>query len=194
MEQEKSKRELIIEAALKVFSKEGFYKAKVDAIAVEAGIGKGTIYEYFHSKEHLFEEMVKFFMEEYLHRLSLALKQEKTFVAKLKKYIQFEKEVMIRYGDLIYVFMREAHIIGIQIKEIFKGSRNKKISLVEDILQQGIAAGEFRKINVNTAALVFMGSVHHLLADEIFINDSSKGEIDIETLIDILFNGLKAAE
>ena len=52
------KRLRIIEAAVIVFSRKGFHRAKVEEIAEVAGVGKGTVYEYFKSKKELFLEMV----------------------------------------------------------------------------------------------------------------------------------------
>ena len=48
------KREKILEAALKLFPREGFANTKVSHLAEEAGIGKGTIYSYFKRKEDIF--------------------------------------------------------------------------------------------------------------------------------------------
>ena len=47
------KEQKIIEAAERIFSKYGFINAKMDEIAVEAGITKVTLYSYFQSKENL---------------------------------------------------------------------------------------------------------------------------------------------
>jgi AcrR family transcriptional regulator len=50
----KSKKNHIIEAAADVFAQRGYAGASVADIAVKAAIGKGTVYEYFSSKEDLF--------------------------------------------------------------------------------------------------------------------------------------------
>ncbi|MEN6392180.1 MAG: helix-turn-helix domain-containing protein, partial [Syntrophomonas sp.] len=55
----KGKRELIIEAAIKVFSQKGYHNTRMEEIAQAAGIGKGTIYEYFESKLQLFQSMME---------------------------------------------------------------------------------------------------------------------------------------
>jgi len=57
--QKEARRSAIIDAALEVFTSQGFTAAKLDDVAVRAGIGKGTIYLYFDSKESLFEEVVR---------------------------------------------------------------------------------------------------------------------------------------
>ncbi|TRO55081.1 TetR/AcrR family transcriptional regulator [Candidatus Bathyarchaeota archaeon] len=49
----------IIEAAITVFAKKGYHRAKMTDIAKEVGVSKGTLYQYFKSKEDLFEAVVQ---------------------------------------------------------------------------------------------------------------------------------------
>ncbi len=48
----------VLEAALKVFSETGYSGATMDAVAIEAGLSKPTLYQYFESKEALFSAMM----------------------------------------------------------------------------------------------------------------------------------------
>jgi AcrR family transcriptional regulator len=52
------KRESIMQAALKVFSKKGYSPAALDEVAREASIAKGTLYLYFRDKEDLFSSTI----------------------------------------------------------------------------------------------------------------------------------------
>src|SRR5688500_16252429 len=49
----------ILNAALRVFAKKGFAAARIDDIAAEAGIAKGTVYLYFDSKEAMFKGLLR---------------------------------------------------------------------------------------------------------------------------------------
>ena len=51
---QEEKREAIIRAAAGVFARQGYFGARMADVAESAGIGKGTVYEYFRSKEDLF--------------------------------------------------------------------------------------------------------------------------------------------
>lgn len=69
-EQERHERtQRILEAALRVFAREGLRPATIEAIAGEAQLGKGTIYYYFSSKEALLEELVANLSDEYFRGL-----------------------------------------------------------------------------------------------------------------------------
>ncbi|MBN1500069.1 MAG: TetR/AcrR family transcriptional regulator [Spirochaetes bacterium] len=56
------KRNLIFRAARKVFSEDGFHRATMDKIAATSGVGKGSLYRYFKSKEELLDSLLE---EEY---------------------------------------------------------------------------------------------------------------------------------
>jgi AcrR family transcriptional regulator len=60
-EHEEQRRAQILEAALAVFSRDGFHAARVESIAREAGLAKGTIYLYFPTKEALLAAAVERF-------------------------------------------------------------------------------------------------------------------------------------
>jgi AcrR family transcriptional regulator len=54
-----ARRQAILEAALAVFTAEGFAAARLDHVAERAGVAKGTIYLHFKDKQDLFEQMVR---------------------------------------------------------------------------------------------------------------------------------------
>ncbi len=64
-ERKDAKRELLISVAVKVFARKGFHASKMQDIADEAGIGKGTIYEYFKTKDELFLAVYDKWMDDY---------------------------------------------------------------------------------------------------------------------------------
>ena len=63
LNEQKTKRRLqIVEAAAQIFAQQGYDGAAVADIAIQANIGKGTVYEYFISKEDLFFAVFEWFM------------------------------------------------------------------------------------------------------------------------------------
>ena len=76
MKARERKAEEIIKAAVRVFSEYGFDSAKMEYIAREAGIGKGTIYEYFTSKDQLFEKIIIYSIEQFSQGLRERLEAE----------------------------------------------------------------------------------------------------------------------
>ena len=67
------KRERILESALSVFARKGFYNAKVSEIAQAAGVADGTIYLYFKSKDNLLISLFEDRMSWLIQRLAAEL-------------------------------------------------------------------------------------------------------------------------
>ena len=51
------RREAILAAAERAFNQQGYARTTVEQVATEAGVAKGSIYNYFHSKEELFQQV-----------------------------------------------------------------------------------------------------------------------------------------
>src|SRR5262245_43254562 len=77
----------ILEAARKVFAKEGFNDATVDDIAAEAGVAKGTVYLYYGSKREIYFAALKFGIERMYAALVEELKSVSTTEDKLRALI-----------------------------------------------------------------------------------------------------------
>lgn len=191
MDKKKNKRQLIIESAMLIFCKDGFHKAKVSEIASNAGVGKGTIYEYFDSKKQLFAEMMKYYADLYYENLVEVIGNEENIIDKFERYIHLEEEIMTKHGDLAHIFMHEAHNVGIEVHKLLEKRRRKKINFIANMIQTGIDKGIFREINPYTAALTFMGSMQHILVSKLFFKDPGSEKIHIESLHDLFLNGIR---
>src|SRR6185369_17592190 len=77
------KRERILDAAVRVFAKSGFYNAKVSQIAHAAGVADGTIYLYFKSKDELLIHLFEDGMERINSGLRTALERESNPLTRL---------------------------------------------------------------------------------------------------------------
>ncbi len=87
-EKDQGKHDQILQAAIKVFAKKGFFNSKVSEIAREANVADGTIYLYFKNKDDilisLFEEMVGLInsrMEQELSNIDDPLEKLRVFIA-----------------------------------------------------------------------------------------------------------------
>lgn len=73
----------ILDAALKVFSETGYSGATMDAVALEAGLSKPTLYQYFESKEALFSAMM---LGQRDHMLAVFEHSDRSMVANLFEF------------------------------------------------------------------------------------------------------------
>src|SRR3989442_15821280 len=89
-----SKRERILEAAVKIFADKGFYNAKVSQIARVAGVADGTIYLYFKSKDDLLISIFEDRMEQVNRNVRAALDEEGTPLEKLRRLVHLHLELV----------------------------------------------------------------------------------------------------
>lgn len=83
------RRQAILAAATEEFCRNGFEHARMDAIAVRAGIGKSTIYEYFPSKNALLTAVGEQMAERVFVELSGILHSNIAFRDKMISYMRF---------------------------------------------------------------------------------------------------------
>jgi TetR/AcrR family fatty acid metabolism transcriptional regulator len=154
------KREQIIQAATKVFARDGLDKGRIDDIAREAGIGKGTVYEYFRSKEELFDALVEGVIQQSIQIMDSVLLGEGSPRDRLERFLHDMLDVMAQYDDEI-ILMTEIwaqgargqwHGGGSALVEMYHQLHEK----VKAILKEGIDAGEFREMNLDGVASLLL--------------------------------------
>ncbi len=161
-------RRLILQAAEKVIVQKGTDAMTMDDVAREAAFSKATLYNYFRSKGELILELLENYFEEF-NREVLKIKALKLgAVEKLKRGIQFylrinqEKENISRMLMMGRSFMDKMRIlVGNENKSVSKKDRQfidrlkvrrrEILDGVADILREGMASGEFRKVDVSKA-------------------------------------------
>jgi AcrR family transcriptional regulator len=139
----------ILDAALTVFSVRGFAAAKLDDVAKEAGVSKGTLYLYFKSKEALFEAMALELMRMPVLAQLETIAQAGTAADGLRQLIQFMTRMLDdpRRSALPKLIIAESagfpELAKIWLKSLIQPVRQRLVQLIE----AGIERGEFRKVD-----------------------------------------------
>lgn len=188
----KGKRELIIEAAERIFSQKGFFRAKVEEIAAEAGVGKGTVYEYFSSKEEVFKEMLIHVTKDV--RL-LGDTSGLTCVERIGEIIRQHLKFMAKHRNMARVMMQEHLTLSEDLHQWLKTNRDGKLKTIEKIVIKGMEQGEFRKgINPKITAHLIFGATISLSGDIIEEGEVTSVQELTEHVIDTLLNGIVAGK
>lgn len=190
MQQERGKRERILEAAQSVFARKGYYQAKIEEIAELAEVGKGTVYEYFASKQELYKEMFKVLLSQY--RDYLAVKDTAGITTEewinhllemhLKYMLENRKHMPTNFGDMDGL---DEEILG-WMYDI----RKANIVRLKVIFEEGITRGELKDIDPELAANLLIGLMRGitvpLLMEDIY-GDPAQVAAEIT---DVLFHGM----
>ncbi|WP_136658092.1 TetR/AcrR family transcriptional regulator [Nitratireductor sp. XY-223] len=187
----------VLDAALKMFARNGFAATKVEDIAKEAGLSKGAIYRYFPSKEDIFESLVNRAIAPVAERSEeLARTSHENPVVLLRAVLSV---IGVKLSDpdtlaLPRIVLQEAGRFPELAETYRRQVIDKGIGALELIIQKGIAAGQFRPVDVHLAIRNVMGPLlAHLILSQIFRIDEDTHiapQDFIESHFDILMNGL----
>lgn len=188
------KRQAILEAAAKRFSIHGFHETKVEQIAEDAGVAKGTVYLYFKDKNSLLFEVARFNMKRYVERMREAISPYESARDKLHAYARHQVvhlPEMAKFHKVNFEHFHKLHkddTMMAAFREDQKMVRNE----VEAIIQYGIDHREFRAVDVTDAALIVSGSLHAYVNSAVLGLIEEKKDNQAEALIDLLLQGLGA--
>jgi len=158
------KYQQIMNAAIKIFAEQGFYKATISQVAREAGVADGTIYIYFKNKadilNHFFNHRTRIVFQRFRRAVEEAVHPED----KLKSLIRRHLYEFQRDRDMAVVFQREAlqarYIADEDIKEISK----MYLDIVGEIIAQGQREGCMRRdIQPGLVKRFILGGVNEVI-------------------------------
>lgn len=166
-------RELLLE--------HGINKLTISQIAKTAGIGKGTIYEYFDNKEDIVFEIITTFIAEHEKKLLALLDVTSTTKEKLFHffYLLFEDESNRKHLMIYKEFLAISLVNETEKMLVFSEQcRDKFIIILNQILEEGRKSGEVDKgILISASSLVLFTT--GLVVDSRLSNFSVKKEIDM---------------
>lgn len=186
----KGRYEEIIIAAGKIFSSKGFHRARVEEIAKEAGIGKGTVYEYFKSKRHLFVEVIKYFTTKFLKEFKEAVCSGKDYREKLENALGLLIDILHESSGFFELLVRDRWEMDERLYQWMVKVRGEASKVIEDILAEGIKAGKIKDINPKIPAMMLIESSRlALFSGDLGDEGMSPGELK-RAIIDVVLNGI----
>jgi len=103
------KKTTIFNASIRVFARKGYHGATMEEIAAVAGIGKGSIYRYFKSKEDLLRQLLTAKYGEILERFVLIFKRDENVLLQIQEMIEIWIE-FIEGNYLVYNLIQNKNI------------------------------------------------------------------------------------
>lgn len=145
----------ILDAATSVFARRGFDEARVDDVAAEAGLAKGTVYLYFRSKDALIEALVGRLVEFELARLRALAASDDPVPARLARFVHDYTAEMERMAPLapmfLQVYARAARHAS--VKRVLATYMDAYVAEIAKLLRTGVERGEIRTADPGAAAL-----------------------------------------
>ncbi|MFZ5909160.1 MAG: TetR/AcrR family transcriptional regulator [Chloroflexota bacterium] len=188
------RKDQIMNAAEEIFSKKGFSDARMDDIAEETGLSKGTLYLYFKSKDDLIVAILdRLFQREFktFEKLDLASVSATDAIRVFVETTAKDIKIMIRLLPITYEFMGLAFRNKF-VQKAFKTYFNRYMDILVPIIQHGIDAGEFRPADARGIAIAIGAILEGTLLLWVYDNSLVEPEKHIRSGMQLLLEGVKA--
>ncbi|WP_179295599.1 TetR/AcrR family transcriptional regulator [Bacillus sp. FJAT-45350] len=187
--QKKNKCEQILLGAANVFLDVGFERATIQEIAVRSGVGKGTIYEYFSSKEDLFIQFVKEGVSYVFDQMLQCVESANTFNEMLFNLKKFARELMNKNVQKIamlwFEFKFASESLSKWVLEQDSILTEKTAAAITELMEKG----EVRQVNPSVAASMILDIIRISFYYKLTNTQQQLSDI-IDAKIDILNHGL----
>jgi AcrR family transcriptional regulator len=190
------KRRLILDAAVRVFARDGYHTSRVGDIAEEAGIAHGLLYHYFSSKEQV---LATVFRENWAELLE-AFHRVEASGEPPEEQLRGIAKILLRSWrndpDLVRVMVREVarspHLQA-QVDELREGFQT-----IQRIVERGQADGTFRRdLDPQLVSWILYGGLEELLTGWV-LGQLPDGDQEVaraeRTIVDVVCGGLAARD
>jgi TetR/AcrR family fatty acid metabolism transcriptional regulator len=163
------KRRLILDAAVKVFARQGFHACRVSDIADEAGVAYGLVYHYFASKDEVLDTL---FLERWnvmLETIREVDTRDLPVREKLEEIASFIVDSYRHDPDLMKVIIVEVTRAANSFGQTHLGQIREAYELIAQIVTKAQVEGSFKvEIDAPFAAMAFYGAIEQMLTGWIF--------------------------
>ncbi len=158
-----TKEHEIFDAAASLFTEKGFHATSMQDIADAVGIRKGSLYYHISGKEELLFQISHAAISAITEQLEDIATAPLSPSQKLRLAVENHVETLCDKLDLMSVFLKESHTLTAEQQAQIFTYRRRYEELMREILQQGIAAGEFRPLDVSATSNGLLGMLNWMI-------------------------------
>jgi len=189
------KYQQILEAAIRIFARHGYYNSTISQIAREAGVADGTIYLYFKNKDDILDNFFSYKTRQVFTRFKDEVDKADNALEKLKKLVYHHLLEFEQDRDMAVVYQVETrmkrHLSDDKIKEMSK----MYFDLVADIVEQGQREGAIRwDLPVHLVKQYIIGAVDEVITTWLYSARQYELISMAEPLVDLFINGIGQLE
>lgn len=187
------RRAQIAEAAFPLIADKGFAQTSVREIAEAAGMSVPAIYKYVSNKDEILELIYQDYISQAENNVAEAARAGTTATEKLHLALEASKAEMARNHAQMRLMYRETRALQPEVRDRVKKQGLGYFQIFQDILEEGIASGEFRAMDAK-----LVGTLIPQLCEVWTLRPWAVGPIGIEKvyegITDLVFNGIGTGE
>jgi AcrR family transcriptional regulator len=153
--------ERMLDAAARLFGSQRFHEVRMEDVAAEADVGKGTIYRYFEDKDELYMSLLARAGKQLSERIRRSVEAADAPVAKLEGLVAASLEFFQEQPHVFDLIQRGDAQRGVDSP--WQKTRDEAKELVEAILSEGNRRGELRVADPTTVTLILLGGLRAVL-------------------------------
>ena len=153
----------ILVSAKRIFAQNGFRRTKIDQIAVDLGVGKGTLYRYFTNKKTLFLAVFEQGMQRLRQTIGANVDQIQHPAGKIAAAVKTYFDFFENDRELIEILMQVRSEFKEDYKRVFLALYSDYIVKIQENLRSGIKTGVFRELDVDKTAEAVSATLQGLL-------------------------------
>ena len=153
------RRDRILTTASELFSRQEFGSVLMDDIAADANVAKGTLYNYFGSKDALYGEVITSRLESLVSALRDSSSQRDDVRVNVRRLAVHVMSFMLKYPAFFRLWKREEGWICGDGQHPWCRLRTELHSVLVDIVRSGIDAGHLRAVDPAVAAALVFGAI-----------------------------------
>lgn len=188
------KRRKIFQAALQVFSETGFHKATMDRIAAVAGIGKGSLYRMFSSKDELLEQLLDHEYRKVIGRIGGIFTSEEDLFSGLREMIEFWVNYINDNPERYRLLLSTDLAIGSSSRTLFYRYMNRQLPMLKERIVSLNKDNQFKYINFETVMYGIFGFVDGVVHKWNAHEMSYPLTNELPIILECIFNGYLSEE
>ena len=187
------RRAEIVDAAARVFSRKGFNGASMDDIVQETGLSKGLLYWYFKGKDAIIAAILERLFRPELKRarsLVAAPGTARKRLMGLSEAVVKEIELAERFMPITFEFYSLA-FRNRTVRQFFQEFFRVFVQAVQEVIEQGILAGEFQRVDSREIAVAMTACFEGALLLWVFDPRMVKREAQIRLGVDLVLRAIE---
>ena len=153
------KRERMLEVAAELFSKKNYHEVMMDDVARLTDVAKGTVYNYFSSKEELYFTIMSSKLENLNTSLKNKITSEISIIDSLHTYVIHLYMFMMKYENFFLMYQKEYMNAQNEFCDELRAMSDELKSILSDIIYKGKRENQFRDLDDSFAVKLVLGSI-----------------------------------
>jgi uroporphyrinogen-III synthase/AcrR family transcriptional regulator len=187
------KRDRILDAAAELFSQKSYHEVMMEDVAKLTDVAKGTVYNYFESKEELYFTIMRIRMENLISTLKSKIETHENSIDSLRLFVSHLYMFMMKYQNFFRIYQKDNLTKTIPASEELTTLENQLNQIIKNIIKSGKSESLFRNIDEEFAISLILGAIYAAVQKGIDnnINEDEK-RLERGKVFEFIIHGLYA--